>query len=345
MSSEKEKPVDPTAASRKQDHIELAFQSQIGVRGVDARFYYEPMLAAHPAPGAWPSFAFLGRTLRTPMWVSSMTGGTALAGTINHNLARLCAEFGMGMGLGSCRQLLYGDEHLPDFDVRDTLGPDLPLYANLGVAQVEQLLNQGAALDSISALLARLRADGLIIHVNPLQEAMQPEGDRFLRPALETIDAALQLFDFKIIVKEVGQGMGPESLRALLQMPLEAIEFAAAGGTNFAKLELLRSDPLKQAVFEKIAAVGHSAPEMLDFVNALKVELGDRCRVQHLILSGGVQDFLDGFYLLKKSALSAVYGQASSLLRHARGEYAALRTFAEAQIRGLELANAFLRVR
>ena len=279
------------------------------------------------------------------MWVSSMTGGTALAGTINHNLARLCAEFGMGMGLGSCRQLLYGDEHLPDFDVRDTLGPDLPLYANLGVAQVEQLLNQGAALDSISALLTRLRADGLIIHVNPLQEAMQPEGDRFLRPALETIDAALQLFDFKIIVKEVGQGMGPESLRALLQMPLEAIEFAAAGGTNFAKLELLRSDPMKQAVFEKIAAVGHSAPEMLDFVNALKAELGDRCRVRHLILSGGVQDFLDGFYLLKKSALPAVYGQASSLLRHARGEYAALRTFAEAQIRGLELANAFLRVR
>ena len=312
---------------------------------MDARFYYEPMLAAHPTPGAWPSFAFLGRTLRTPMWVSSMTGGTALAGTINHNLARLCAEFGMGMGLGSCRQLLYGDEHLSDFDVRDTLGPDLPLYANLGVAQVEQLLNQGAALDSISALLAKLRADGLIIHVNPLQEAMQPEGDRFLRPALETIDASLQLFDFKIIVKEVGQGMGPESLRALLQMPLEAIEFAAAGGTNFAKLELLRSDPLKQAVFEKIATVGHSAPEMLDFVNALKVELGDRCRVRHLILSGGVQDFLDGFYLLKKSALPAVYGQASSLLRHARGEYAALRTFAEAQIRGLELANAFLRVR
>ena len=279
------------------------------------------------------------------MWVSSMTGGTALAGTINHNLARLCAEFGMGMGLGSCRQLLHGDEHLPDFDVRDTLGSDLPLYANLGVAQVEQLLNQGAALDSISALLTRLRADGLIVHVNPLQEAMQPEGDRFLRPALETIDAALQLFDFKIIVKEVGQGMGPESLRALLQMPLEAIEFAAAGGTNFAKLELLRSDPMKQAVFEKIAAVGHSAPEMLDFVNALKAELGDRCRVRHLILSGGVQDFLDGFYLLKKSALPAVYGQASSLLRHARGEYAALRTFAEAQIRGLELANAFLRVR
>lgn len=335
---------DPTAESRKKDHIELAFQSQVGADGLDGRFYYEPLLAAHPEPGSWPPFEFMGRTLRTPMWVSSMTGGTALAGTINHNLARLCAEFGMGMGLGSCRQLLYSDEHLPDFDVRDILGPDLPLYANLGVAQVQQLFDNGESA-RIPALLARLRADGLIVHVNPLQEAMQPEGDRFVRSALETIEALIQWFDFKIIVKEVGQGMGPQSLRALLQLPIEAIEFAAAGGTNFAKLELLRSDPIKQAIFQKIATVGHSAVEMTGFVNQIKAELGDACRVRHLIISGGVQDFLDGFYLLKKSTLPAVYGQASSLLRHARGDYADLRAFAESQVRGLELAAAFLKIK
>ncbi len=335
---------DPTAVSRKQDHIDLAFNSRVETGELDSRFYYEPLLAAHPPKGSLIPFSFLGKMLRAPMWVSSMTGGTGLANVINHNLARACAEFGMGMGLGSCRQLLYSDEFFSDFDVRGTMGTDLPLYANLGVAQIETLLEKKET-ERIIALLLKLRADGLIVHVNPLQEAMQPEGDVFKRPPLETIRELLQTADLKIIVKEVGQGFGPESLRALLQLPIEAIEFAAAGGTNFAKLELLRSDPVKQLIFEKIATAGHSAFEMLGFVNALKTELGDRCRVRHLIISGGVRDFLDGYYLLKKSDLTAVYGQASGFLKYARGDYAELRAFVEAQVRGLELAHAFLSVK
>ena len=82
---------DPTASSRKQDHIELAFQSQVAAAGLDGRFYYEPLLSAHPVSPAWPPCSFLGKTLRSPLWVSSMTGGTALAATINANLARACA--------------------------------------------------------------------------------------------------------------------------------------------------------------------------------------------------------------------------------------------------------------
>lgn len=336
---------DPSAVSRKQDHIELAFQSRVESGELDRRFVYEPLLAAHPDPdSALPPFQFLGKTLRAPLWVSSMTGGTALANVINHNLARACAEFGLGMGLGSCRQLLYGDEFLPDFDVRDGLGPDLPLFANLGVAQVEQLLRAGES-ERIAQLLVRLRADGLIVHVNPLQEAMQPEGDRFVRPPLETLQELLEKSDFQVIVKEVGQGFGPESLRALLQLPLAAVEFAAAGGTNFARLELLRSEPARRQVFERLATVGHTAEEMLGFVNSLVFELGARCRVRQLILSGGVRDFLDGVYLLEKSSLTAVYGQASGFLKHARGEYGELRSFVSAQIQGLLLARAFLRVK
>lgn len=346
MSNEPQQPglEDPTAVSRKKDHIELAFRSRVESGMLDPRFYYEPMLSAHPASGALAPFRFLGKQLRAPIWVSSMTGGTAMAGKINHNLARACAEFGMGMGLGSCRQLLYSDEYLPDFDVRDTMGDDLPLFANLGVAQVEKLLAQNET-ERIPDLLQKLRADGLIVHVNPLQEAMQPEGDVFKRPPIEVVEELLQQFDFPIIVKEVGQGFGPESLRALLQLPLAAVEFAAAGGTNFAKLELLRSEPAKQTVFEKIAAQGHTATEMLDWANTLHQTLGDLCRTQHLILSGGVADFLDGYYLTKKSALPAVYGQASGFLRHAQGDYAELRDFVQSQLRGLELANAFLTLR
>lgn len=334
---------DPTAVSRKKDHIELAFKSRVASGELDGRFHYEPMLAAHPAPGSLPPLRFLDKTLRAPVWVSSMTGGTALAGKINHHLARACAEFGMGMGLGSCRQLLHSNEYLADFDVRDTMGEGLPLYANLGVAQIEKLFS-GQQIARIPELLQKLRADGLIVHVNPMQEAMQPEGDVFLRPPVEVVAELLEIFDFPIIVKEVGQGFGPESMRALLQLPLAAVEFAAAGGTNFAKLELLRSDAAKQSVFEKIAAVGHSAPAMLNWANALLAELGERCQTRHLIISGGVSDFLDGYYLTQKSVLPAVYGQASGFLKHAQNDYAELQAYVAAQLRGLELANAFLRV-
>lgn len=335
---------DPGAASRKKDHIELALQSQVAAAVLDGRFYYEPMLAAHPQPGSLPGLSFLGKNLRTPVWVSSMTGGTEKARTINQNLARACAEFGMGMGLGSCRQLLYDRQYLPDFDVRDIIGDGLPLYANLGVAQVEQLFERGEQ-DKMRQLVDMLRADGLIVHVNPMQEAMQPEGDVFKTAPLHTLERLLAVVDFPIIVKEVGQGMGPGSLRALLQLPLAAVEFAAAGGTNFARLELLRSDAEKQIIFENMPKVGHSAPEMLGWANEIVRELGRKCQTRHLVISGGIRDFLDGYYLIRKAALPAVYGQASGFLKFAQGDYHELRTFVQAQVRGLELAHAYLQPR
>ncbi len=334
---------DPTAAARKRDHIELAFRSKVEREQLDARFTYEPLLAAHPAPGSLHPFNFLGKTLRVPIWVSSMTGGTEWARIINANLARACAEFGMGMGLGSCRSLLYSNDTLPDFDVRDLIGTDLPLYANLGIAQIEQLLLRHE-LERITDMVNRLRADGLIIHVNPLQEWLQPEGDRFARPPIDTIVELVDRLSIPLIVKEVGQGMGPESLRRLLQLPLQALDFAAAGGVNFSLLELLRSNAIAQEAYQPLARIGHSAESMAAMVNALVNELGDRVQCRHLIISGGIRHFLDGFYLIRSVPLPAVYGQASALLQHARGDYEPLRQYVETQVRGLELAQAFLRI-
>lgn len=336
---------DPTAAARKRDHIDMAFRSQVLHGEVDGRFYYEPLLSAHPQPGSLPPVEFLGKTLHTPLWVSSMTGGTDWAHTINHNLARACAEFGMGMGLGSCRSLLFSDDTLEDFAVRHLIGPDLPLYANLGVAQLEQLIDK-QELGRVTSLLGKLQADGLIIHVNPLQEWMQPEGDRFQRPPMETILTLLEkLPGVPLIVKEVGQGMGPASLRALLQLPLQAVDFAAAGGTNFAKLELLRSEEAKAQTYGQLAQVGHTAAEMVQFTNQIAAELGDQMRCRQIIISGGIGGFLDGFYLMKKLQVSSVYGQASGFLKHARGSYEELREYVAAQVRGLELAEAFLKIK
>jgi len=335
---------DPTAVSRKRDHIEMAFKSQIGTNQLDPRFYYEPLLAAHPEKNSLPPFDFLGKKMRVPVWVSSMTGGTEFANIINHNLARACKEFGMGMGLGSCRSLLYNDEFLEDFNVRHLIGEELPLYANLGIAQLEELIDKNEWY-LVNDLLQKLRADGLIIHVNPFQEWLQPEGDRFKRPPLETIEFFLEKITASIIVKEVGQGMGRESLKALMQLPLEAIDFAANGGTNFSKIELMRSSPMKQDIYQQLAYVGHSAEEMVQMTNEIKEELGEKLKCHQFIISGGVKNFLDGYYLINKLELPSIYGQASSFLKHARGSYEELHEYVEAQIGGLELANAFLKVK
>ena len=135
---------------RKKDHIQLAFDSRLPGDTPDRRFDYEPLGSAHPIE--YPPFEFLGKEYRIPIWISSMTGGTKLAGTVNQNLARACNEFGMGMGLGSCRIILDDDTHFMDFDMRHIIGNELPLYANLGIAQVEKLIADNE-LDKVWKLL------------------------------------------------------------------------------------------------------------------------------------------------------------------------------------------------
>jgi isopentenyl-diphosphate delta-isomerase len=336
---------DPTAADRKRDHIELALRSQ--VQQTDSRFYYEPLFAPHPKSGSLPEFNFLGKKHRAPLWVSSMTGGTEMARKINQNLARACAEFGFGMGLGSCRQLLYSDEYFKDFNIRPIIGQQLPLFANLGIAQLERLIQQ-KELFLIEKMIQKLDADGLIIHVNPLQEWLQPEGDRFENAPIETIETVVNWAETRqipIIVKEVGQGFGKKSLAVLLQMPLAALDFAAAGGTNFSKIELFRNNKMANEAYGNVTKIGHTAIEMVDFCNEIVANVGEKRRCSELIISGGVQNFLDGFYLVKKSKLNAVYGQASAFLQHARGDYDDLFDYIDLQIKGLELAEAYLTVR
>ena len=337
---------DPTAERRKEDHIELAFRSQVDTMALDDRFHYEPLLAPHPTAGAGlPRTTFGGRVMRAPLWVSSMTGGTEKAYVINQNLARACAEFGLGMGLGSCRPLLYGRERLADFDIRPVIGDEAPLYANLGVAQIQEVLDRGAAAE-IGQMCDLLGADGLIVHVNPLQEAMQPEGDVFRVSSLETIEATLSaLPNLPLIVKEVGQGMGPASLARLLALPLLAVDTAANGGTNFSKLELYRSDDLRRSAYEPLVNVGHAAAEMVDWVNETVDDPAQTVRCQHLIISGGVRTFLDGYYLVERARLPAIYGQASAFLRYAREDYSTLQRYVSTQLRGYALARAFLRLR
>jgi len=327
--------------TRKNDHIDLAFRSQ--VPDIDPRFYYEPILSAHPT-SVIREISFLNKKLHAPLWISSMTGGTEKAFHINRNLAAVCNEFGIGMGLGSCRIILDNETYFEDFNLRPIIGDDFPFFANLGVAQLEELI-RSKKLDQVQRMVDNLKADGLIIHVNPMQEWLQPEGDRFVRTPLEVIEICLGNFTFPIIVKEVGQGMGYHSLKELFKLPLAAIDFAAHGGTNFAKVELLRSSPEQQELFGPLAHIGHTAEEMVDFTNRIVDELGNDRKCNQVIISGGIKDFLDGYYLISKCTVPAIYGQASPFLKYALQSPESLRQFVQGQLEGLKIANAMLRIR
>ncbi len=325
---------------RKLKHIQLAFDSQTAFEKQDRRFIYEPLLAAHPNKQFEP-FSFLGKTMNAPIWISSMTGGTQLAQTINRNIARACREFGIGMGLGSCRKILFDKTHWPDFDVRDEIGPDHPFWANLGIAQVQDLLaqkNEQAIVD----LVGNLRADGLIVHINPFQEYFQPEGDRITTPPIETIKQLLARIDTPLIVKEVGQGMGRESLKKLLLLPLSAIEFGAFGGTNFSCLELMRNNRRTQELFEPFSFIGQTALQMIKDVNAQIAETEPTCK--QIIISGGIKNYLDGYHLTSLSQLPAIYGMSSPVLKHATGPYENLQDYLTNQIKAFRLAQTYLRI-
>ena len=154
-------------SERKKEHIDLAMKSKLSHWSNDKRFFYEPILGKHPEQKNLP-VDFFKKKLRYPIWVSSMTGGTKEAKRINENLARACNEFGLGMGLGSCRPLLEDPKkYIEDFAIRSQIGDKQPLFANLGIAQIEKSIEAGE-IAKIEDMVGLLDADGLIVHVNPI---------------------------------------------------------------------------------------------------------------------------------------------------------------------------------
>ncbi len=326
--------------NRKSEHIQLTQHAQTDKNDIDNRFYYEPVTADFSKKEE--SFPFLGKQLQAPIWISSMTGGAEKAKKINRNLARVCAEFGLGMGLGSCRALLNDNRHFEDFNLRKIIGDERPFYANIGICQLEQLLKDNQQ-KKIVRLIDKLQADGIIIHINPLQEILQKEGDKLQTPPLQLITALLEKTDCKVIVKEVGQGFGRESLKALLQLPLQAVELAGFGGTNFAMLESIRNTDAAAKHLHPLIHVGHTAEQMVDTINQITAEQTS-ITCSEVIISGGIQHFLDGYYLMQKCKLPSIYGQAATMLQYAES-YEDLQNYIKSQIEGLRTAETYLRIR
>ncbi len=330
---------------RKKDHLDLAKKSQTSTKTVDTRFNYEPLFSPHPnIENLDLSLNFLGKDLKAPLWISSMTGGTGEARHINQNLGKACGEFGLGMGLGSCRSLLHDDKYFNDFDLRPLIGEKGLLFANLGIAQLEELA-VSKKLETVNELIRKLRADGLIIHLNILQEWFQPEGDRLKHAPLDTIKRVLEVVKYPLIVKEVGHGLGPKSLEALIKLPIAAIEFAAFGGTNFSKLEMFRGDTKYTHNQKALALVGQTAKDMVLDCNKILESLKKEALCQEFIISGGIDSFLQGHYLMDSLHAKSMYGQAMPILEHATGSYETLRDYILSQLMGLQMAKNFLQVK
>lgn len=178
---------------------------------------------------------FLGRPLQAPVLIGAMTGGAELARTINRNLAEAAQKLGVGMMLGSQR-IMLGDDPAADaaatsFEVRD-LAPDVLLIGNIGLAQV----TDGLA-PRLTAALERVGADAVAVHLNPLQEAMQENGDTAFAGSLEQLARLAEDLPYPVLVKEVGHGIGAVAAERLRGMRIAAVDVAGAGGTSWARVE------------------------------------------------------------------------------------------------------------
>jgi len=300
-------PGSPTA-SRKDEHLRINIDEDVAAKGVETGFddwrFVHRGLPEIDLDDVDLRTLFLDRPVGAPVLVSCMTGGTEQARVINHRLARVAQQHRLAMGLGSCRVLLEQPGVLPTFDVRD-IAPDVPLLANLGAVQ----LNLGVDVDACRHLLRVLRADALVLHLNPLQEALQPSGNTAFRGLLARIAAMCAELGAPVVVKEVGWGISDDLVTRLFDAGVAAVDVAGAGGTSWSEVERHRiSDPVRARVAGSFAGWGIPTTEAL--VRARRAA-PDRM----LIASGGVRDGID---VAKALALGAdSVGIAGGLLRAA----------------------------
>lgn len=272
-----------------------------------------------------PGVDFLGWHLRVPLLISSMTGGTAEARTINENLARAAQAGGAAMAVGSQRIAIHDPSCWDSFRVVREAAPEIALFGNIGAVQ----LNYGLGPADVRELVQGLGADGIFLHLNPLQEAIQEEGDTDFRGLLDKIGQVTRSVSFPVLVKEVGAGIDVALAVSLARQGVAAIDVSGAGGTSWARIEGLRAgDPRRQRLGTIFRDWGIPTAESLI---ACRARLPD----YPLIASGGIRN---GLEVAKALALGAnLVGIAGPLLKAARES-------ADAVVQLLESLSLELRV-
>ena len=244
----------------------------------------------------------LGRRLQAPLLISAMTGGPSRAGAINARLAEAAQHLGIALAVGSQRGALEdGGAAGLDLGLRQR-APDTPILANIGAAQ----LTRGFGVDEARRVIDMIGADALIVHLNPLQEACQPEGDRDWWGVGAALGALIRRLDAPVLVKETGAGLSAATARRLVEMGVAGLDVAGAGGSNWGLIEGERArDPADKAHAAAFADWGIPTARAIAAVRAA-------CPQTLLIGSGGVRDGVDAARAIRLGA--DIVGQAAGVL-------------------------------
>jgi isopentenyl-diphosphate delta-isomerase len=253
-------PVARITEARKSRHLDICLEDDVastldaGFSNIRLRHEALPECALEDID---LSTTLFGHRLAAPILISSMTGGTERARAINHNLAIAAERAGVVLALGSQRAALEDPSLLATYRVRD-VAPRVVLFANIGAVQ----FNYGVGVDDALHAVESIAADGLYLHLNPLQEALQPSGDTNFRNLLPHIRELCRRSDVPIIAKSVGSGISVRTAARLLDAGVTAIDVAGAGGTSWARVEGRRAgDPKREALAESFAAWGYPTTE------------------------------------------------------------------------------------
>jgi isopentenyl-diphosphate delta-isomerase len=292
---------------RKQDHLEIASSREVGSRhtsGLERYALWHCALPEIQLDDVSTDTTFLGHTLGAPLLVSAMTGGTSRAYEINLRLARVAQDHGLPLSVGSQRMGLEQPELMDTYRVR-RVAPDIFLMANLGAVQ----LNYGFSIDTCLRAVSEIEADALVLHFNPLQEAIQPAGNTDFRGILGKIADLCTRAPCPILVKEVGWGISPDLAQALEGAGVAAIDLAGSGGTSWSRVE---SHRVESASDLQVAAAfdDWGIPTATALIQARVA-----CPMLPLIASGGIETGVD---IVKCLALGAgLAGMARPLLNAA----------------------------
>ena len=293
---------------RKADHIKINLEQDVRsalTTGLEKYHFVHEALPELDLDRIDPSQSLFGKRLAAPILISSMTGGTEKAGEINQRLAEAAQEVGVAMGVGSQRAALEHPEQIPTFAIARKVAPDILLFANLGAVQ----LNYGYGIDECRRAVDMIQADALILHLNPLQEAVQDAGDTNFAGLAKKIEEVCKKIEVPVIAKEVGWGISERTAKLLAECGVSAIDVAGAGGTSWSQVEMHRAP---DEFTRKLAAtfVGWGIPTAESILNVKRV-LPDMT----IFASGGMKDGLD---IAKCMALGAsLGGMAGNFLKAA----------------------------
>ncbi|BBH21466.1 isopentenyl-diphosphate delta-isomerase [Paenibacillus baekrokdamisoli] len=292
-----------TTMKRKGEHIRICLQEQVQSIGIETGFdQYRFRHCALPELAYSEvdmTTTFLDKRMNAPLLVSSMTGGTGEASMINRRLAEAAESRGWAMGLGSMRAAIENEKLAETFVVRRE-APTIPIIANIGAVQ----LNYGYGVDQCRRAVELAEADGLVLHLNSMQEVFQPEGDTDFRGLLARIGDVCRYAGVPVGIKEVGWGIDAKTATALIEAGAAFIDVAGAGGTSWSQVEKYRSsDPLRADAAAAFADWGIPTEEC---VREVRAALPD----SYIIASGGLRNGVDAAKAIALGADLAGYGRS-----------------------------------